>query len=324
MLLLLAACIDVADDASFVSASTRAGVGLLGSATVELDGGVTLPFTTEVVTDPGMTLFSINAGAAASDGGPPSQRIDFVAEAPGTFGFALHLDGDVASPPEVRGEVGFVSIARLAVDTTGWAQEPALLTLDTIHLEKGADLGSLVFVDDAGAAVSGSASLWTDEDDAGVLDDVVDVAGGLLPVDTRQARTGPSSVSLLDGRVVALPGFVVHELPEGIDEGWSVAAEVSDDASFVLWLTAPDGGPLVGGREYGECATEDGTVLVLATLDGLPTADAGCGVTACLDPDGEEHDLGLCVGAACTPLRTGVSLSFRQDPSDPTCPWQDG
>lgn len=323
LLLPLHGCIDVAEDASLLRASTAAGVGLLGSASLSLEGGVTLPFVTAFVTDPGLTLVTPNFGQPGEAGSAPTQRLDFRADAPGTYGFAAHLDGDPAGRPTLTGSIGFVSIADLALDTSRWARERSLLVLDEVHLETGAQVGGLVFVDDAGRRVEGHADLWVEEDDAGVLGDLAEVVDGVMAIDTTQARVGGTTVALLSGASLELPTFVPHALPEGIDAAWTldVAASEADEPVLEVWLTAPDGGPLVTDREFGACAGSDDPVLTLAALDGLATADAGCVVRACLDPLAAEHELGLCVGDACTTLRAAARLEIDDDPGGPTCPW---
>lgn len=328
LLALLAGCVNVAEDVVLDAVSADAGLGLYGIASLRLEGGVALPPSTRVGTDSGLTLVSTREDLTVGAEGERHEVLEFEAEDPGSYGFTVDLDGHWRTPVEAQGTLGFVPIDGLAFDTTGWTEEAELLRLDTIHLEDGVDIGSLVFVDADGRPVSGDARVEMVSDQAMVLAQTPEVDAGRLVVDTRHARGGPAAVRLLDGTVFDLPAFEVHPLPDGITTGWSLRAEAVEDEAgglgLQLWFTAPDGGPLAARRDYGDCVEEDGRVIDLVALDGISTAEPGCEASACLDPAGEEHDLELCVGRACTTLRAPVDLGFREDPLNAECPWREG
>lgn len=324
--LLLLGCIQIADDASVADTTMSAGVGLRGAATLDLQGGVALPWTSEITTDPGMEL--VAEEGSRPDDPTPNGTLFFEADAPGTYGFTLDLDGSTQTAPEVAGELGFVEIAGLALDTTGWAPEPALLSLDALYLESGVTLDRLSFVDPDGVPVEGSADLEEVVDEAAVLEPRPRVSGGQLILETGHVQTGPASVRLLDGTVLDLPRFEVVELPGGAGPGWTLDAEVWEEEDltllFQLWLGTPEGGPLLTNRTWGECVQEGGRVMELAALDGVSTADPGCAPIACLDAAEAPHTLTLCVGEACDTIDAPVRLAFDTDPRNPECPWQEG
>lgn len=325
---LLAGCVNVAEEAVLDAVTPDAGLGLLGTAALRLEGGEALPPTTQVGTDSGLTLVSTYQDLTVGAEGERHEILEFEAEDAGSYGFTVDLDGRWKTGVDAQGALGFVPIDGLAFDTSGWTAEPELLRLDTIHLEDGVDIGSLVFVDADGRPVSGEARVEMVADQAMVLPQNPEVRGGRLSLDTRHARTGPAAVRLLDGTVFDLPGFEVHPLPDGITTGWSLRAEALEDEdgalALQLWFTAPDGGPLAARHDYGDCVQEDGRVIDLVALDGISTTEPGCEASACLDPAGEEHDLELCVGRACTTLRAPVDLGFREDPLNAECPWREG
>lgn len=325
-LLLLLGCLQIADRVTIDATMQATGVGLRGAATLGLGGADALPWTTEILTDPGMELVA-EVGPSVADP-TPQGTLWFEAEAPGTYGFTVDLDGSPSTAPDAAGELGFVAIDGLALDTTGWAPEAELRRVEQLHLEAGVQLDALVFVDPEGRPVEGSAELEELDDEAQVFDGAPEVVDGRLGLDTRAASSGGASVRLLDGTAVALPELVLTALPDEVGAGWSLGAEVweAEDQSlaFQLWLTAPDGGPLLTERSWGECVQEGGTVMDLTALDGIPTADPGCEVSACLDPAEAPHTLGVCVGEACATFDAPVRLSFREDPLNPECPWQEG